>query len=141
MLTAIVQAAMATFQDRFLDGAPLTDLKEHCIEENRWKAMRFGLKPDIIDPATLDVISMRDQVRAFLDFVAPKANELGSSEYIDRARELIDADTESEWQVARLAELDGEVRVRPGHVLSIDLRFDLQAVAVDQAYGADGRPL
>ena len=49
-LTAITQAVMAIYQDRFNEGIPPSTLNSEYLRQNRWKAMRHGLAGEIIDP-------------------------------------------------------------------------------------------
>jgi carboxylate-amine ligase len=108
-LAAIVQALVATYQDRFRAGVPPTDVKREYLEQNHWQAMRRGLAGKIIEPVTGDVLTMREQVERMLAFAAPKAQLLGSEPQLAFAREMVASGTEAEWQVKRWEALDRDL--------------------------------
>jgi carboxylate-amine ligase len=98
VLSAITQAAMATFQDRFFDGESRSHLVQEYLNENRWKAMRYGLDTKLIEPETGEVLETREQIRRLLELIAPKADELGSLPWIERVEELLETGNEARWQ-------------------------------------------
>jgi len=100
-LAAILQALIATYQDRFEAGEPPTEMAREYLEQNHWQAMRRGLDGRIIEPVTGEVLPMRDQVDRMLRFAAPKSRQLGSEAQLDFARQMLTAGTESDWQVQR----------------------------------------
>jgi carboxylate-amine ligase len=109
-LAAITQAAMAAYQERFNEGAARSRLNPAYMQQNRWKAMRYGLDGKIIEPETGEVLPVREQIERLLDLIGPKAEELGSTAYIDVAREMLREGTEAEWQVRTCEELGGDLR-------------------------------
>jgi carboxylate-amine ligase len=100
-LAAIVQALIATYQDRHQGGVPPTEIRRDYLEQNHWQAMRRGLDGRIIEPVTGDVLPMREQIRRMLEFAGPKSRQLQSESQLAFAREMLAAGTESEWQVRR----------------------------------------
>jgi carboxylate-amine ligase len=110
VLAALTQALVATYQDRFFAGVPQADLKPHYLEQNHWKAMRYGLDGDILDPETGAVLPMRQQIENLLTFARPKAEELDAAAYLDAARAILAGGTESTWQVERAAALGGDLK-------------------------------
>ena len=59
------------------DGEPLPDYPHRLIEENFWRAIRYGLSGELIDLSTGDVRSARDHLERLADWIAPVADELG----------------------------------------------------------------
>jgi carboxylate-amine ligase len=57
-------------------GAPL--LRSCYIEENKWRAIRYGLEAEVLDFVGKRRLSMRDALRELLDFVDEVVDELGS---------------------------------------------------------------
>ncbi len=106
---AITQAALALYQDRYLQGVRRSDPKTEYLEQNRWKAMRFGLDCDIIEPVTGEIISMRSQLERLLDMIMPKAEELNSLEYLNFAKDILDVGNEAQWQVKTCESLNGDL--------------------------------
>ncbi|MCP4263485.1 MAG: YbdK family carboxylate-amine ligase [Planctomycetes bacterium] len=106
---AITQAALALYQDRFLQGIKPSNPKTAYLEQNRWKAMRFGLNCDIIEPVTGEIISMRNQLERMLDMIMPKAEELHSLEHIKFAKEILNSGNEAELQIKTCESLNGDL--------------------------------
>ena len=107
---AVVQAAVAFYQDRFRTGHPQSVLHDAYLDENHWKAMRFGLDGDIIEPETGEVLSMRRHLGRLLDLIQPKAAELGSAGYIDYLRQVLrEGNTETVWQTQTCRELNNDL--------------------------------
>ncbi|MHC4300333.1 MAG: carboxylate-amine ligase [Planctomycetota bacterium] len=109
-LAAITQAMVAMYQDRFNNGVARSDLNTVYIDQNRWKAMRYGLDGKILEPETGEILTMHEQIERLLDSIGPKAEELGSVSHIDFAREMLRQGTESEWQVRTCESLGGDLR-------------------------------
>ena len=109
-LAAITQATIAMYQDRFNAGAPRSNLDPAYIEQNRWKAMRYGLDGKMLEAETGEILHMHEQIERLLDSIGPKAEELGSSSHIDFAREMLRQGTEAEWQVRTCDKLGGDLR-------------------------------
>lgn len=110
IFAAVVQAALAFYQDRFDEGTPRTALNPVYLEQNRWRAMRYGLECRVADPETAAVIPMRACLERLFDTIAGKAAALDSLEYIDAARSLLKAGDEARLQRDRHKALDGDLR-------------------------------
>jgi carboxylate-amine ligase len=106
---AITQAALAFYQDRFLQEIQISNPKTEYLEQNRWKAMRYGLDCDIIEPVTGEIISMRNQLERLLDMITPKADELNSLEHINFARKILDVGNEAQWQLKTCESLNDDL--------------------------------
>jgi len=109
-LTAICQAASACYQDRFERGCPMTEFAEGCLDQNRWQATRHGLDGRVLDPVDQEVLPVRTQLDRLLEIVAPKAAELGSTHWLEFARRMMKAGSESQWQVRQYERLGGDLR-------------------------------
>jgi carboxylate-amine ligase len=107
---AITQAAFAFYQDRFLQGIQPDNPNKDYLDQNHFKAMRYGLDCDIIEPVTGEIISMRNQIENLLDMIIPKAEELGSSEHLNFAREILILGNEAQWQIKTCENLSGDLR-------------------------------
>jgi carboxylate-amine ligase len=59
------------------DDEPLPDFPHRLIEENFWRAIRWGLSGELIDLATGDVRPAREHLERLAEWVAPVADELG----------------------------------------------------------------
>ncbi len=59
------------------EGEPVPDHPHRLIEENFWRATRYGLSGELIDLSTGDVRPAREHLERLADWVAPVADELG----------------------------------------------------------------
>jgi len=98
-LAAVVQATLAWYQDRFFEGVPPSDLNPTYLEQNRWKAMRFGLEGKIIEPQTGEILPLHQQLIRLFDLIRPKAHQLGTPAHLDFAEKILTLDNEAAWQV------------------------------------------
>jgi len=106
---ALIQAAVATYQDRFFAGEPVSDLHAGYLEENWWKAMRYGLNAKMIEPETGEIITIREQLKRFIDMTAPKARELHAEQHLDFAVTMIEQGSETDLQRALCKDLNGDL--------------------------------
>ena len=78
-------------------GVPWTDFPPRLIEENMWRAIRFGLDGRLIDLERGEEYSARDAIERLMAWTAPVRSELGIEPVFperngaQRQRQLIDA--------------------------------------------------
>jgi carboxylate-amine ligase len=99
-LAALVHALGARFARALDEGEPLPNLPHRLLEENMWRAIRFGLTDGLIDFTRGEVVPARARIEALIDWVLPVAEEIGAAPYLD-----IPEANASERQYARLEEL------------------------------------
>src|SRR5919199_2130360 len=98
-LAAFVYALTARVTRALDDGEPLPQQPHRLIEENLWRAIRFGLSGELIDLATGDVQPARAHLERLLEWVTPVADEVGAAEWL-----AIPTANSAERQMARHAE-------------------------------------
>ena len=101
---AIALAALATSLvariARALDaGEPLLEQPHRLLEENVWRAIRYGLSGELIDLERGDVVPARERLERLLEWVAPVAEEIGAAPYL-----AIPERNAAERQIARFEE-------------------------------------
>ncbi|HEX6952397.1 MAG TPA: YbdK family carboxylate-amine ligase [Gaiellaceae bacterium] len=64
------------------EGEPLPELPNRLLEENLWRAIRYGLSGELIDFASGRSIPARARLERLLDWVRPVAEELGAAEWL-----------------------------------------------------------
>jgi glutamate---cysteine ligase / carboxylate-amine ligase len=99
-LAALIYALGARFARALDDGEPLPSLPHRLIEENLWRAIRYGLSGSLIDFAAGAVIPARARLEQLLEWVAPVAAEIGADAFLS-----IPELNSAERQCARLSEL------------------------------------
>jgi carboxylate-amine ligase len=64
------------------EGELLADQPHRLIEENMWRAIRYGLAGELIDLERGDVVPARARLERLLEWVAPVADEIGAAPYL-----------------------------------------------------------
>jgi glutamate---cysteine ligase / carboxylate-amine ligase len=98
-LAALCYALTARIARAIDEHEPLHDFAHRLIEENLWRATRYGLSGELIDLATGDVRPARAHLERLLEWVRPVAEELGCAQYL-----TIPATNAAERQIARHAD-------------------------------------
>jgi glutamate---cysteine ligase / carboxylate-amine ligase len=88
-------ARIARAQD---EGEPLPSHPHRLIDENLWRATRYGLSGELIELSTGDVRPARAHLERLLEWVLPLAEELGCASHL-----AIPAANAAERQIARHA--------------------------------------
>jgi carboxylate-amine ligase len=81
-LSALCYALTARIARALDEGEPLPDYPHRLIEENFWRAIRYGLAGELIDLASGEVRPARAHLERLLDWVAPVAEELGAAQHL-----------------------------------------------------------
>jgi len=81
-LAALCYGLTARIARALDEGEPLPDFPHRLIEENFWRATRYGLAGELIDLATGDVRPARAHLERLVEWIAPVAEELGAAQYL-----------------------------------------------------------
>ena len=81
-LTALIYALGARFARAIDEGEPLPDLPHRLIEENLWRAIRYGLGGVLIDFERSEVVPARARIEALIEWVEPVAGEIGAAPFL-----------------------------------------------------------
>jgi glutamate---cysteine ligase / carboxylate-amine ligase len=81
------------------EGEPLLVPRNREIEENFWRAIRWGLSGEMIDLRTREVRPARAAIEELIEWVQPVAGELGTAEYL-----TVPEANAAERQIARFEE-------------------------------------
>ncbi|HZU04258.1 MAG TPA: carboxylate-amine ligase [Ktedonobacteraceae bacterium] len=88
-LAALCQALVAKLAQLNEHGKEVPALRRDYIEENKWRAMRYGLDAEVLDFVQHRRLSMRDSIQEMLDFVDDVVDELGSRHEMSHLRALL----------------------------------------------------
>jgi carboxylate-amine ligase len=69
------------------------------IEENKWRAVRYGLDGKMIDFGKSREVPVRDLIRELLEFVDDVVDDLGSREEIGRIYTILERGTSADEQL------------------------------------------
>ncbi len=81
------------------EGEPLPVQPHRLIEENTWRAIRYGLSGEFIDLDRGDVLPARARLERLLEWIAPVAEEIGAAPHL-----AIPERNAAERQIARFEE-------------------------------------
>jgi len=116
-LAAICVALTARIARALDEGEPIVQQPHRLIEENMWRAIRYGLAGELIDLERGDVAPARARLERLLEWVQPVAAEIGVADWL-----RLPEQNAAERQIARfaqgdgLAEIYGDLVVRPSRV-------------------------
>ena len=98
-LAALCYALTARIARALDEGEPLPGFPHRLIEENLWRAIRYGLSGELIDLASGEVRSARGHLEQLVEWVLSVAEEIGCADYL-----AVPAANAAERQIARHAE-------------------------------------
>jgi uncharacterized enzyme len=78
-LSALIYSLTARLARAHDEGEPVELLPHRLIEENFWRAIRYGLSGELIDLTTGDVRPAREHLERLVEWVLPVAEELGTA--------------------------------------------------------------
>jgi carboxylate-amine ligase len=88
-LAALCQALVAKLAQLYQQNVPVPVLPTYYIEENKWRAARYGLDAEVVDFSNDRTLSMRDSIAETLDFVDDVLDELDIRHEIDHLRSIL----------------------------------------------------
>jgi carboxylate-amine ligase len=98
-LAALIYTLAARVARAVDEAEPVELLPNRLIEENLWRAIRYGLSGELIDLTTGDVRPARAHIERLIEWVAPVADELGTTHLLG-----VPVANAAERQRARLAD-------------------------------------
>jgi carboxylate-amine ligase len=81
------------------EGETIPSLPNRLLEENLWRAIRYGLSGELLDLERGEPVHARRRLEDLLDWVAPVADEIGAAPYLS-----IPDRNAAERQIARFQE-------------------------------------
>ena len=110
-LAALVYALTVRIAHAIDEGEPLPDQPHRLLEENLWRAIRYGLSGELIDLERGEVRPARAVLEALVEWVLPAAEEVGAAQYL-----AVPAANAAERQIARFENGDSLREIYAEHV-------------------------
>ncbi|MDP9285840.1 MAG: YbdK family carboxylate-amine ligase [Actinomycetota bacterium] len=98
-LAALCYALAARCARAHDEGEPLPNLPHRLLEENMWRAIRWGLSGELLDLERGVPVPARERIAQLIEWVGPVADELGAAPYL-----AVPASNAAERQIALFAE-------------------------------------
>ncbi len=76
-LASLITACIAQAARDFDDGRLPAPLRQREVEENLWRAIRYGLEGEMVDFPRGDVIPTRESIERLVEWTGPARSELG----------------------------------------------------------------
>jgi carboxylate-amine ligase len=81
-LAAFAASLVARVARAYDEGAPIAPLPHRLIEENFWRAIRWGLPGELIDFERGEAIPARQRIEELIEWALPVAEEIGAAPYL-----------------------------------------------------------
>jgi carboxylate-amine ligase len=108
-LAAFAASLVARVARAYDEGRPLAPLPHRLIEENFWRAIRFGLPGELIDFERGEPIPARQRLEELIEWALPAAEEIGAAPYLAiPERNAAERQIERHEEGASLAEIYAE---------------------------------
>ena len=98
-LAALATSLAVRLARAYDDGEPVELHPHRLIEENTWRAIRYGLSGELIDLDRGDVVPARARIERLIEWVQPVAEEIGAASYL-----AVPEKNAAERQIARAEE-------------------------------------
>jgi carboxylate-amine ligase len=98
-LAALMQAVIAKLHKLLRDNTTFRIYPRRLIDENRWRAARYGISGKLIDFGRGRELETRSLIHEILEFVATEAEELGSQREMAHIERILREGTGAERQL------------------------------------------
>jgi carboxylate-amine ligase len=83
LLAALVRALVESAAEEWRPGSELVTWRSEELRAARWRAARYGLSADLLDPATHELKPARDVVMALVDLVGARLDRAGDTALVE----------------------------------------------------------
>ena len=98
-IAALFQAIVCKL-DRLIDkNLGFRLYRRMLIQENKWRAVRYGLDGKMIDFGKRKEVPVRDLIRELLEFVDDVVDDLGSRREVERIHAILERGTSADEQL------------------------------------------
>jgi len=99
-ITAIFQALVAKLHRLRLKNMSFIMYNRALINENKWRASRYGLDGKLIDFGKQEEVNTRELILELLDFIDDVVDDLGSRHAMDYVRTILEKGSGADRQLA-----------------------------------------
>ncbi len=99
-LTALTQCLVQALSNQIDEGVYQYDIHPIMVRQNKWKACRYGMRAELIDPVTHNPIPVRDLVFHLYEKLKPYAERLGCTKELGRVLGMLERASGAEKQLA-----------------------------------------
>jgi carboxylate-amine ligase len=99
-LAALMQAVIYKLHKLLRQNVSFRIYRRRVIDENRWRASRYGLDGMLIDFGRRREVDTRSLIHEILEFISPEVDELGSRREIEHIERILKGGTGADRQLA-----------------------------------------
>jgi glutamate---cysteine ligase / carboxylate-amine ligase len=103
-LTALIQCLVHALSEQIDRGTYQYDSHPMLVRQNQWRACRYGLEAQLVDPATQELRPARAVAGSLADHLRRVAEDLDCAAYLATVRAMAEQPTGSERQLRLYAE-------------------------------------
>jgi glutamate---cysteine ligase / carboxylate-amine ligase len=103
-IAALIQAIIAKLHKLLWQNITFRVYRRRLLDENRWRAARYGIDGKLIDFGRETEVEMRSLLGELLEFVSPEVNELGSQREMAHIERIMREGTGADRQLNKFAE-------------------------------------
>jgi carboxylate-amine ligase len=103
-IAAIFQALVAKLYQLYRKNLGFRLYRRALIQENKWRAVRWGLDGKLIDFGKQKEVPVRDLILELLDFIDDVVDDLGSRKEIEYVHTILENGTSADRQLKTFAE-------------------------------------
>ncbi len=103
-IAALIQALMGKLYLLYRRNLAFREYPRALIEENKWRAVRYGMDGQLIDFGKKEQVPMRELAGEILEFVSESADIFKSHDDLDRIRAIVKDGTSADRQLRIFAE-------------------------------------
>ncbi|HEY9117023.1 MAG TPA: carboxylate-amine ligase [Roseivirga sp.] len=110
-IAAIIQAIVAKLYKLRQQNLSFMSYKRPLINENKWRASRYGIDGKMIDFGKEMEVNTRILIHELLEFIDDVVDDLGSREEVEYTYEMLENGTGADKQLALYAETNDFIKV------------------------------
>lgn len=99
-IAALVQSLFLTLHRLKEKNLRWRVYRKMLVEENRWRAMRYGVNGSLIDFGSVSLVEYKDLIEELFDFVRDSAEELGCLDELEACRDIVYNGSSAKRQIA-----------------------------------------
>jgi glutamate---cysteine ligase / carboxylate-amine ligase len=116
-IAALIQAIMVKLYMIYRQNMSWRNYSRALIEENKWRAVRYGLDGKLIDFGKRQEVDTRALIHELLEFVDDAVEICGSRDEIKRIYRILDEGTSADRQLKVFEESGGDVKAVVDHLI------------------------
>ena len=110
-ITALVQCVVKALSDEIDHGAYQHDCHPMMVQQNKWRAARFGTAAQLVDSYTHKAQPVAQAVEKLAEYLVPVAAELGCEHHLEQCQQIASSPSWADRQLSILAETDSPEEV------------------------------